>query len=443
MITVIGLDGGRLGEQATAALQTATCVAGARRHLDAVDVPESAHRIPMGALDPVLDQVMAWEGPVAVLASGDPGFFGIVRALRARGARPRVVPAVSSVATAFARVGLPWDDAVILSAHGRAASGRSARRALAAALAHPKAAILTAPGSAEPGAFIPELLRAGRDVYVAQRLGTDDEEVARVEQEGDAGRAWAHPNVVLAVEPRHAVASAMTWMPGHHGAPDGWALPEAEFAHRESMITKAEVRALALAHLAPRPGTVVWDVGAGSGSVAVECARFGAYAVAFEKNPDDCARIRRNARAHGVRVEVCEGRAPASLADRAERPAPDAIFFGGGDDAVIGEALRRHHPERVVAALASVDRVRPVHDLLAASGYGVSGTQIQASRLAPLPNGSLRFAAVNPVTLLWGLRPDAGDAEDGRPAHGTIGRSAGPEGTTDHPGQQQEREGTT
>ncbi|CAM3790214.1 precorrin-6y C5,15-methyltransferase (decarboxylating) subunit CbiE [Nocardiopsis rhodophaea] len=443
MITVIGLDGGRLGEQATAALQTATCVAGARRHLDAVDVPENARRIPMGGLDPVLDQVMAWDGPVAVLASGDPGFFGVIRALRARGARPRVVPAVSSVATAFARIGLPWDDAVILSAHGRAASGRSAHRALAAALAHPKAAILTAPGSAEPGAFIPELLRTGREVYVAQRLGADDEEVARVEHGVGAGRTWAHPNVVLGVDPRHAVAPSMTWMPGHHGAPDGWALPEGEFSHRESMITKAEVRALALAHLAPRPGTVVWDVGAGSGSVAIECARFGAYAVAFEKNTDDCARIRRNARAHGVRVEVSEGHAPASLRDRADRPAPDAIFFGGGDDTVIAEALRHHQPERVVAALASVDRVRPVHDLIAASGYGVSGTQIQASRLAPLPNGSLRFAAVNPVTLLWGLRPDAGEGESGRAADGTAGRPARAEGTADHPEQQREREGTT
>lgn len=433
MITVIGLDGGPLGDEAGAALRAATCVAGAPRHLDAVDVPARAHRVPLSRLDTALDQVTAWEGPAVVLASGDPGFFGIVRALRARGARPRVIPAVSSVATAFARVGLPWDDAVILSAHGRAASGRSAHRALAAALAHPKAAILTAPASAEPGAFIPELLRAGREVYVAQRLGTDDEEVARVEDAGEAGRPWAHPNVVLAVDPRYAVAPAMSWMPGHPGAPDGWALPEEEFAHRESMITKAEVRALALAHLAPRPGTVVWDVGAGSGAVAIECARFGAFAVAFEKNADDCARIRGNACAHGVHVEVSAGHAPASLRVRADRPAPDAVFFGGGDDAVIAETLRAYRPDRVVAALASVDRVRTVHDLLAGAGYGVSGTQIQASRLAPLPNGSLRLAATNPVTLLWGVRREAGD----------TGGAGAENSTTDHPRHQREREGTT
>ncbi|WP_201776766.1 precorrin-6y C5,15-methyltransferase (decarboxylating) subunit CbiE [Allosalinactinospora lopnorensis] len=405
MITVIGLDGERLGEQAFAAIAEATCVAGAERHLDAVALPDGARRLPIRNLADALKELLAWEkGPAVVLASGDPGFFGIVRALREQGTDPRVLPAVSSVATAFARIGLPWDDAVVVSAHGRADQGRSARRALAAALAHPKAAILTAPGAAEPGAFLPDLLRADREVYVAQRLGTPDEAVTRVAKTADTEREWARPNVVLAVDPDRAIAPAMTWMPGHQGAPDGWALPEEGFEHRGAMITKSEVRAVALAHLAPRPGTVVWDIGAGSGSVAIECARFGAYAVAFEKNPGDCRRIRRNARAHGVVVDVHEGRAPEVLAEMAGRPAPDAIFFGGGDDAVVAAALRHHRPDRVVAALASVDRICPTRDALAAEGYTVSGTQLQASRLAGLPNGSLRLAAANPVTLVWGVR---------------------------------------
>ncbi|MFD0777068.1 hypothetical protein ACFQZ2_24295, partial [Streptomonospora algeriensis] len=154
-------------------------------------------------------------------------------------------------------------------------------------------------------AFLPELLRAGRRVHVAQRLGTDDEEVVSLAPGQQVPeRSWAAPNVVLAVDPDRALAPAMAWMPGHQGAPPEWALPAESFEHRASLITKPEVRALALARLAPRPGTVVWDVGAGSGSVAVECARFGARAVAFERNPDDCERIRANARAHGVAVEV-------------------------------------------------------------------------------------------------------------------------------------------
>ncbi|MDT0301259.1 precorrin-6y C5,15-methyltransferase (decarboxylating) subunit CbiE [Streptomonospora wellingtoniae] len=408
MITVIGVDGGPLPPRAADALASAVCVAGAPRHLDAVagGIGDGAERVPIGDLRAATDAVLAARGPAAVLASGDPGFFGVLRSLRSRGADPEVVPAVSSVATAFARIGLPWDDAVVVSAHGRADSGRGVRRALAAALAHPKAAVLTAPGGAGPEAFLPELLRAGREVHVAQRLGSPGEEVVRIAP-GDPvpERDWAAPNLVLAVDPERALASAMAWLPGHQGAPPQWALPCDAFEHRASLITKPEVRALALARLAPRPGTVVWDVGAGSGSVAVECARFGARAVAFERNAADCDRIRANALAHGVGVEVHPGEAAANLHGAAARLAPDAAFVGGGDDAVAAAVLA-HRPRRVVAALASLDRIRPLHDMLAAGGYTAEGTQLQASGLAGLPSGSLRLAAANPVTVLWGVRRD-------------------------------------
>ena len=108
-------------------------------------VPGSARVAELTRLDEALAEIEAAGGPAVVLASGDPGFFGIVRALRARGIRPVVLPAVSSVALAFARLGLDWDDALVLSAHGR-----DPGPVTAAALAHPKAAILTAPGSRPP-----------------------------------------------------------------------------------------------------------------------------------------------------------------------------------------------------------------------------------------------------------------------------------------------------
>jgi precorrin-6Y C5,15-methyltransferase (decarboxylating) len=88
-------------------------------------------------------------------------------------------------------------------------------------------------------------------------------------------------------------------------------------------------------------------------------------------------------------------------------PAPDAIFAGGGDDEVLRAAVQAGNPARVVVALASVDRVRPVSDLLTSLGYTTEGTQLQASRLSPLPGGSLRLAALNPVFVLWADRPGA------------------------------------
>ena len=406
-ITVIGCDGGALPEGAAAALAAARCVVGARRHLDSVKPPPGAEQIELRGVDAALGTACAHPGPVAVLASGDPGFFGIVRLLRARGVRPQVIPAVSSVALAFARLGLPWDDAVVLSAHGR-----DPRRVLAAALGCAKSAILTAPGrDAGPERFIPPLVTAGRDVYVAERLGTTGERLTSVTAaaQGAAPGAsqFADPNIVVAVDPETVLPrpghepGEPGWIAGHRGAPSCWALPEDAFRHRDSMITKAEVRALVLARLGPGPGRTVWDIGAGSGSVAIECARFGAHAVAVESDPPQCEHIRANAAAHGVRVQVVAGLAPSALD---ELPPADAAFCGGGKDDVVA-AVVRTQPPRIVATLASVDRVRSVRDLLDGAGYRADGTQLQASRLAGIPGGSVRLTAANPVFVLWGELP--------------------------------------
>ena len=407
MITVIGCDGAPLRPEAAAALAQAERVVGAPRHLDAVPLPPGAERVELKALGDALDAICSGPGRVVVLASGDPGFFGIVRAIRARGAEPAVIPATSSVALAFARLGLDWDDALVISAHGR-----DPRQALAAALAHPKAAILTSPGTARELGLA---LRAeGRTVYVAERLGTAAERVGEL-----TDRDPAEPNVLVAVDGAAAAGpglydtaaagpglyrtapDAPRWLAGHAGAPPGWALPEDAYEHRDSMITKAEVRALVLARLGPAPGRVIWDIGAGSGSVAVECARFGAWAVAVEQDPEQCARIRRNAAAHRVRPRIVEGTAPGALAGL---PRPDAIFAGGGDNDVLAAALRAGAPERVVLTLAAVDRVGDVGVLLTGLGYPPEGVQLQASRLAALPNGTHRLAAQNPVFVMWGER---------------------------------------
>ncbi|HEY2241892.1 MAG TPA: precorrin-6y C5,15-methyltransferase (decarboxylating) subunit CbiE [Streptosporangiaceae bacterium] len=413
-VTVIGCDGDPLPPAAEAALARAAAVAGAPRHLAAVPLPPEAERILIRRLDLALDAIAAHPGPVAVLASGDPGFFGIVRALRTRGITPAVVPAVSSVALAFARLGLDWDDALVLSAHGR-----DTGPVMAAALAHPKTAILTGPPEADTGTLRTALRDAGRAVYVAEALGTPDERVRDLTTDPGAEVTDPHllislaatPNTDNPTDPINPISpinptspAGPRWLAGHLGAPDAWALPEDDFDHRDSMITKSEVRALALAKLGPGPGRTIWDVGAGSGSVAVECARFGAWAIAIEADPAQADRIRANATRHGVLLRVVTGHAPEALADL---PAPDVTFIGGGNDQVLEASIRAGAPARVVVTLASVDRVRPVCDLLSGLGYRVEGSQVQASRLAPLPGGSLRLAASNPVFVLWGDR--AGD----------------------------------
>jgi precorrin-6B C5,15-methyltransferase / cobalt-precorrin-6B C5,C15-methyltransferase len=170
------------------------------------------------------------------------------------------------------------------------------------------------------------------------------------------------------------------------------------------MITKAEVRALAVARLRPRLGRLVWDVGAGSGSVGIECALLGAAVVAVEQDEAACALVRGNAAEHGVDVRVVRGEAPAALESL---PQPDAAFVGGGGPGVVEAIARRPRecgPDRVVVALAALDRVAPAADALRGNGFAVEGVQLSAARLAGLPGGSLRLAATNPVVLLTGER---------------------------------------
>jgi precorrin-6B C5,15-methyltransferase / cobalt-precorrin-6B C5,C15-methyltransferase len=432
VITVVGTGTGAAPEECLAG---AELVVGGRRHLDAAVVPADAERVVLGPLAPALDVIERHHDKgsrVVVLASGDPGFFGIVRVLAERfGAGAlEVRPGVSSVAAAFARVGLPWDDAVVVSAHGR-----DLRTAVNVCRARPKVAVLTGPGAgpAELGAALadaeggaedgrraatvpswPVAPRGGavnryspappkRVLVVASDIGTGDERVERVTPAAAAARDWGTGvSVVLCLDESRALGGVRT-VAGPPPAPSQWALEEDAFDHRDSMITKFEVRALALARLGPRLGELVWDVGAGSGSVAVECARLGAAVVAVEKAADGVGRIRANAAAHGVDVQVVHGSAPDALTGLDD---PDAVFIGGGGrelPEIVATCARRAR-RSVVVAMAALDRVPAVRAALTGAGLECDGVLLQSSRLAPLPGDVTRLAATNPVFLLWGVR---------------------------------------
>jgi precorrin-6Y C5,15-methyltransferase (decarboxylating) len=391
----------------------------------AVGVPKGVDLLVLGRLDDALDRIEehlaagtadapaeadgcvvgfpGFPGPaprsVCVIASGDPGFFGIVRALRERGLDPRVHPVASSVAGAFAAVGLTWDDAVVVSCHGR-----DLRRVVNVCRAFPKVAVLTGPGAgaAEIAAELCAGPEADRTFVVAQRLGELDERVQVLSSMAAVHAAFDDPHVLLCLD-ESRLASSRGWLAGWNGVPGPWALDESAFAHRDSMITKSEIRAVAVARLAPRPGTLVWDVGAGSGSVAIECARFGAAAVAIESDHESCERIRANAARHGVSVDVRELRFPDEGTEAGVLPAPDAIFVGGGGIGAIAACAETAAPV-VVVALAAIERVPETINLLTKSGREVDGVLLQSSRLARLTGDTHRFAAANPVFLLWGER---------------------------------------
>jgi precorrin-6B C5,15-methyltransferase / cobalt-precorrin-6B C5,C15-methyltransferase len=397
-ITVLGLDGRSPGPEVEGLLRDAALVVGGERHLELFGVQPRRTAVLKGDLSVALSQVQATEGSVVVLASGDPGFFGIVRLLAERFGREnlRVVPGVSSLALAFAWAGLSWDDALTVSAHGR-----DPRRAANICRSHPKVAVLTSPdfGPAELARKLGDL---DRTFIVAERLGEPDERVFSGDAAAVAGMGWQDPNVVLVLDEAR-MPGLKGWISSGIESPRRWALPEEDFEFRSGMITKSETRALVLSRLGPGTGDLIWDVGAGSGSVAVECARLGAASVAVERDPESCTRIRRNADRHGVQVQLVQGEAPEALHDL---PEPDAVFVGGtgGDFEEIVKLAAVRARRSVVLALVTLERVVPAGRILEGCGLEVETTFLQTSRMKGI--GYLhRLAVESAVFVVCGSRP--------------------------------------
>ncbi|MFJ3328525.1 precorrin-6y C5,15-methyltransferase (decarboxylating) subunit CbiE [Streptomyces griseus] len=380
-VTVIGWDGSPLPGAATAALSAATLVAGAAHHLALPEVPPNAERIRLGSVDLAARRIAGHRGSAVVLADGDPGFFGVVRTLRARehGLEVEVVPAVSSVATAFARAGMPWDDAQIVVAHPR-----TLRRAVNVCRAHHKVAVLTSPG-AGPAELALLLDGVHRTFVICEELGTDRERVTVLTSDKAADHAWRDPNVVIVIGSGPETTAAGAWIAGRRPAyPQGirgWALPADAYraAGAERMQEAGEgefpgLRAAQLARLGPRTGDLLWDIGSGSGALAVEAARFGAAVLAVDADPAACARTEAAARAFGVPVQVVRGQAPHVL----ERlPEPDVVRIGGGG-VPVATAVADRRPERIVTHASTRDEAEALGGALTGNGYTVECSLLQS-----------------------------------------------------------------
>jgi precorrin-6Y C5,15-methyltransferase (decarboxylating) len=383
-VTVIGVDGETLPAGASVALESADVVVGARGHLDAY-APESARKIELGPVESLFTELTTAERAI-VLVDGDPGLFGIVRSLREKSIRPTVLPAVSGVQRLLAAIGRSSDDVTVVSAEGK-----DTGPALNVCRARPAVAVL----GVNPAELAVGLGGWRRTLVVAG----PDGRVSTVDIVEAAKRTWSEPYVLLCLAAVDVVPPK-GWIVGAQPVSGGWALPENDFAHRDGMVSTAELRALALARLAPAPGTLVWDVGAGSGAMAVECARLGSAVLAVERDPMQCVRILANSSKYGVDVRVVEAELLAAISTL---PRPDAVFIGGGGEAVV-RACTTVDASRIVVALPSIDRVGATRHALRAAEYRVDGCQLSAARFADLSGGGIRLAAVDPVTVVWGER---------------------------------------
>jgi precorrin-6B C5,15-methyltransferase / cobalt-precorrin-6B C5,C15-methyltransferase len=322
-VTVVGIgaDGwAGLTEAAREALRQAPAITGSPRQLALL--PElPARRLPLPSpLLEHLDGLLRDNPGVCVLASGDPmlGGIGATLARRLGARRVRVLPAVSSVALACARLGWPEQEVTVVSLVARPPE------TILAAL-QPGARLLALCRDRSTPALAAKLLTAAgwgdSEVAVLEQLGGPAERVSEARPASDLSSDGFDDLCLLAVTGRPGPgARATTRVPG---------LPDDAY-ETDGQLTRRELRALALAGLAPGPGQLLWDVGAGSGSIGIEWMRADplARAIAVEARPDRAARAARNATALGVPgLQVVTGSAPAALAGL---PAPDAVFAGGG-----------------------------------------------------------------------------------------------------------------
>jgi precorrin-6Y C5,15-methyltransferase (decarboxylating) len=394
-VTLIGMGSGQpenLTLQGLAALRQADLILGARRLLAVLPAGCTENRAAAYRPDEVAELLQASGAENAVLVySGDTGFYSgassMMEKLEALGVRARVLPGLSSIQLLAAALGRPWQGWNLVSAHGRTCDP------VAECMQGRPTFFLTG-GSEDPATLCAQLEAEGfGDVQgvVGQCLGTPEEKLFRGSVKELAAGRFNSLSVLLVeaaeVLPRRA--------PG---------LPDEAFERGDVPMTKQEVRAAVLAKLAVRPEDILWDVGAGTGSVSVELAlaapRGRVYAV--ECRPEGCALIKANREKFRTRnLVLVEGLAPDALSDL---PAPDAVFIGGSKGslaAIVDAALDKNPDARICVSAIALETLSAAVAALTAKGRTVQVSQIAVSR-AKAVGGLHLMMAQNPIYLITG-----------------------------------------
>ncbi len=403
-----------LSQRALAHLQSAQLVIGGARTLQLLAVqisPDAVQRDLTGALSQVPEWIRAAQAigqRVVVLATGDPLCHGIAAYLASRLCIEaiEVLPNVSTLQLACARLGLPWQEMKFSSVHSRDAgdwvAGAEPSHGLYALLRdirqHDRLAVLTSPDNTPDRIarmLVTEGLADDFEMAVAERLCQSDERiVSGISIHAAAQMPFADPNVVLLWRSKLRAPQVL------------FGLPDASFEQRhpdKGLITKNEVRAVSLARMQLRADSVVWDIGAGSGSVGLEAARLcrQGHVYAIEKNVDDSAIVGRNRQAMGISNHtLVHGKAPEGLAAWAD---PDAVFIGGSGGELaelIALILKRLKPGGwLVMNFVTLENLGTAVETLKTLAASWDVLQLQASRSKPILHMN-RMAAENPVWIV-------------------------------------------
>lgn len=404
-IELIGIAGEELTEERRGLLASCVLVAHAKRQAAMLE-GVTARRIPVTPLESLCTAIEAvLPRSVAVLASGDPLFFGIGRRLIERFGPEavRVHPALSALQLACARFKSPWDDLDILSLHGSEADlPTAARRLLARCCRLGRVLCLTDPRHS-PDALARTLARLLEDcadhgrlaackLQVAENLGLSGEKISAGTLNDMAGRSFSPLNVLLLSLPKALCAAPR------------FGLTAAEIRHSRGLITKDAVRATSLHSLRLPERGVLWDIGGGSGSVSLEAAALapGLLIGIIEKNPEEQANIRANIRTFGAyNIRLVDGEAPAALA---ALPPPDRVFIGGSGGrlaAILKASAARLAKDGRIVVNAVLEKTRQeACAVLAKLGFTVTASTLSVTHSGP----EQKAQSLNPITIITGTK---------------------------------------
>ena len=406
MIYIVGIGiYGResLCRRALSLIQGASLLVGSVRYLE--EFPDfDGDTIRLGSdVDDVIRRIREgrWDGDVVVLATGDPNLFGIAKRFVAEfgGDMVEIIPNVSTMQEAFARIKLSWEDAVFLSLHGRELRVDDIIKGIGF---YNKIGIFTDRRNT-PSRIAGALLDrgvTGLKVYVCEEMGREKERVTEGGIDEIATKDFSPVNVMILVRDKDTGLPELDDRPAFRQI---FGMPDHLFSHREGVITKEEVRSVVLGKLRLRQGSILWDIGAGSGSVSIEAVRImsGGRVYAIEEDAHSISLIEKNVERFSVsNLVVVRGRAPEALKGL---PEPDSVFIGGSGgviEGIITHCMDNLKPKgRLVANFVTLENLSAALDILKERGFSPEVVEISVSRSEQVSD-SLYLRALNPVFIL-------------------------------------------
>ncbi|MGD2186609.1 MAG: precorrin-6y C5,15-methyltransferase (decarboxylating) subunit CbiE [Desulfobacterales bacterium] len=401
-VSIIGMGMGRqdLTAKHLSIIAQADILVGGRRLLENFKDLQ-VQRKPIGKnIDEVIDFVKekSKHHKIVVLTSGDPLFYGIgakmAGALDAN--QIRIYPNINSVAAAFARLKEPWDNAAVISLHGR----QNEARLYGTLEKENKIAVFTDPKK-NPAWLAARLIAKEFTHFkmcVLEALGSGAERFDWYTLQKAAKMKFAEPNmVVLKRSPLESDPKPKLYL----GAPDSW------YDHQGGLITKSEIRAITLSKLQLEPHHILWDLGAGSGAISIEAALFAKRGkiLAVEQDPARIEHIKNNKKRFNIgNLKIVQAILPKGLSTL---PRPDRIFIGGGGKnlkTIVMQAAKHLKPGgRIVINTVLLPNLQVAKSALDQLRFETNVIQVQINRSRQMPWAE-RFEAQNPVWIISGFR---------------------------------------